>query len=110
MKLREVAYAREGDKCDIANICVFSYRSEDWPLLREQLTVERVRDKFGPLVKGAILRYEYPKLEGLNFVMHEALGGGVSLSLRVDGHGKSYGSLILDIDLDVDRPPPSDGA
>ncbi|OLO25774.1 hypothetical protein PZ61_0235645 [Streptomyces sp. MNU77] len=99
MKLREIAYAREGDKTDSANICVFPYAEEDWPRLRDAVTVEAVRRKFGDLVKGTVTRYEYPNLPGLNFVLTEALSGGVSLSLRVDGHGKTYASLLLDLDV-----------
>lgn len=100
MKLREVAYSRSGDKGDVANICVFVYDDDHWDALRREVTVDRVREKFGGLVKGDIVRYELPGTKGLNFVMTEALGGGVSMSLRADPHGKSYQSLILDLDVD----------
>ena len=102
MKLREFAYSRSGDKGDIVNLCVFVYDDDNWEVLRRELTVEKVRDKFGGLVKGEITRYELPGTKGLNFVMTEALGGGVSMSLRTDPHGKSYQSLILEIDIDAD--------
>lgn len=102
MKLREFAYSRSGDKGDISNLCVFVYDDENWDVLQRELTVEKVREKFGSLVKGEITRYELPGTKGLNFVMTEALGGGVSRSLRADPHGKSYQSLILDIDIDAD--------
>ena len=102
MKLREFAYSRSGDKGDISNLCVFVYDDDNWEVLRRELTVEKVREKFGGLVKGEITRYELPGTKGLNFVMTEALGGGVSRSLRTDPHGKSYQSLILDIDIDAD--------
>ena len=102
MKLRDFAYSRSGDKGDIANLCVFVYDDDNWDVLRRELTVEKVREKFGALVKGEITRYELPGTKGLNFVMTEALGGGVSRSLRTDPHGKSYQSLILDIDIDAD--------
>lgn len=100
MKLREFAYSRSGDKGDISNLCVFVYDDDNWELLRRELTVDKVRDKFGDLVKGDIVRYELPGTKGLNFVMTEALGGGVSRSLRADPHGKAYQSLILDVDID----------
>lgn len=103
MKLREFAYSRSGDKGDIVNLCVFVYNDDNWDVLRRELTVEKVRDKFGSLVKGEITRYELPGTKGLNFVMTEALGGGVSMSLRTDPHGKSYQSLILEIDIDADE-------
>ena len=103
MKLREFAYSRSGDKGDIVNLCVFVYDDDNWEVLRRELTVEKVRDKFGSLVNGEITRYELPGTKGLNFVMTEALGGGVSMSLRTDPHGKSYQSLILEIDIDADE-------
>jgi hypothetical protein len=99
VKLREWAYSRCGDKGDVSNICVFPYDPDDWERLREGLTVERVRELFGPLVTGAVTRYEVPSVQGLNFVLEGALSGGVSMSLRTDPHGKSYQSLLLDLEL-----------
>ena len=100
MKLREIAASRSGDKGDVSNICVFAYHPGDYPLLVEQLTADRVRCHFGDLVQGEVVRYELPLVQGLNFVLDRALGGGVSMTLRADPHGKSFQSLILDIDLD----------
>ena len=99
MKLREIAYSRSGDKGDVSNLCVFVYDDDNWELLQREVTVDKVREKFGDLVKGDIVRYELPGTKGLNYVMTEALGGGVSMSLRADPHGKAYQSLILDIDI-----------
>lgn len=99
MKLREVAYSRSGDKGDVSNICVFAYDPADYPTLAERLTADRVKEHFGALVQGDVVRYELPNVHGLNFVLDRALGGGVSMTLRVDPHGKSFQSLILDIDL-----------
>ncbi|MDG2427614.1 MAG: hypothetical protein P8M16_04220 [Acidimicrobiales bacterium] len=99
MKLREIAYSRSGDKGDISNICVFAYEDIHWETIRSEVTVDRVRDTFGDLVKGDIVRYELPGTKGLNFVMTQALAGGVSRSLRADPHGKSYQSLILDMEI-----------
>ena len=99
MKLREIAYARSGDKGDVSNICVFPYDDADWERVRDSVTVDAVRNLFGDLVKGDITRYELPSMHGLNFVMTEALSGGVSMSLRTDAHGKSYGSLILALEV-----------
>lgn len=99
MKLREVAYSRSGDKGDVSNICVFPYRDEDYEWLAQVLTPEVVKAKFGPLVKGEVVRYDVPTLHGFNFVLTQALAGGVSISLRADPHGKAYQSLILDIEL-----------
>ena len=99
MKLREIAYSRSGDKGDVSNICVFAYDPADYPTLAERLTVDVVRQHFGALVEGDIVRYDLPNVHGLNFVLDRALGGGVSMTLRVDPHGKSFQSLVLDIDL-----------
>lgn len=99
MKLRSVAYSRSGDKGDVSNICVFPHDDRDFEWLREVLTAELVTKTFGDLVAGDVTRYEIPVNCCLNFVLTRALSGGVSKSLRVDPHGKSYQSLILDIDL-----------
>ena len=101
MKLREIAYSRSGDKGDTSNICVFAYRDSDFDLLRERLTADLVKARFGGLIRGEVTRYEMPRAHGLNFVLTEALGGGVSMTLRADPHGKSYQSLVLDLDLEV---------
>ena len=99
MKLREIAYARSGDKGDTSNICVFVYDRADYPRLCAAVTAEAVREKFGPLVRGEVTRYEIPASHGLNFVLTRALDGGVSRTLRADPHGKSYGNLLLDLDV-----------
>lgn len=99
VKLRELAYSRCGDKGDVSNICVFPYDPADWERLRDGVTVDRVRALFGSLVTGPITRYEVPSVQGLNFVLEGALAGGVSMSLRVDPHGKSLQSLVLDLEL-----------
>jgi hypothetical protein len=104
VKLREIAASRSGDKGDVSNICVFAYDPKDYPLLVEQLTADRVRCHFGDLVQGEVVRYELPLVQGLNFVLDRALGGGVSMTLRADPHGKSYQSLMLDIDLAEQEP------
>ena len=99
MKVRDIAHSRAGDKGDISNVCVFVDDEKDWPLLQEKLTVDKVREKCGSLVKGDINRYVYPNLHGLNFVLEGALDGGCNFGLRLDVYGKSYSSLLLDIDL-----------
>jgi hypothetical protein len=99
VKLREIAYSRSGDKGDTSNVCVFVYDPADYERLRAALTADVVREKFGSLVRGSVTRHEIPSAHGLNFVLTRALGGGVSLTLRADPHGKSYQSLVLDIDV-----------
>jgi len=100
MKLREIAHTRSGDKGNISNIAIIAYRVEDFPLLQSGLTVERVRDFFGPMVKGNIERFELPQLGALNFVLHDALAGGVTRSLAMDIHGKTLSTVLLDIEIE----------
>ena len=101
--LRELAHARSGDKGDINNIGVIAYEPHYYPLIRQWLTPERVKAHFGGIVNGAVTRYELPKVHALNFVLEGALGGGVTRSLSIDPHGKSYSALILTIPVEV--PP-----
>lgn len=99
--LRELAHARSGDKGDTSNIGVIAYDPADYELLREQLTVERVRSLYRGLVLGDVARYELPNIGALNFVMQRALAGGVTTSLSVDPHGKTRSSMILDLPIAV---------
>jgi hypothetical protein len=107
VKLREIAASRSGDKGDVSNICVFAYDPDDYHLLVERLTADRVRRHFGDLVQGQVTRYELPLVHGLNFVLDRALGGGVSMTLRADPHGKAFQSLVLDIELGDREPEPT---
>jgi hypothetical protein len=98
--LREIAFARSGDKGDTCSIGIVPYREEDIDVLRAQVTVDRVRELFGSLVKGTITRYEFRGIKALNFVMEEALDGGVSRSLNLDVHGKNYAMLMLTLSIE----------
>ena len=93
--LREIAHARAGDKGNRSNVSVFAFDPEHYDVLRDQLTAERLKREFGALLTGSVVRYELPALAGLNFVMDDALEGGVNESLNLDGHGKSWSSLLL---------------
>jgi hypothetical protein len=108
MKLREIAHSRTGDKGNISNISVIAYEARDYELLREQVTAARVKAHFTGIVQGEVVRYELPNLSALNFVMDQALGGGVTRSLALDAHGKSLSSALLDLDLDLDIAPAPD--
>jgi hypothetical protein len=99
MKLARVAHARAGDKGDISCISVIAYRAEDFPLLLREVTAERVKAHFQGIVHGAVERYELPNIHALNFVMHAALGGGVTRSLAMDAHGKSLSYALLDLEI-----------
>ena len=93
--LADIARARSGDKGDLANVAVFAPSDELYAAFCRELTNDRVREHFGRFVRGAVDRYEVPNLRALNFVLHEALDGGASRSLRSDPLGKSFGSLML---------------
>lgn len=99
MIVRDIAHARAGDKGDTLNVAVICHDPAHWPLLRDRLTVERVREAFAGMVRGEIRRYELPGLAALNFVLEGALAGGVSRSLSLDPHGKSLSSVVLGIGI-----------
>ena len=101
MKLYDIAHARAGDKGDTADISVIAYRIEDYGVLERWLTPDRVKAHFVGIVAGGVTRYELPQLGALKFVMENALGGGVTTSLELDVHGKSLGSLILAMDVEI---------
>jgi hypothetical protein len=99
MKLREIAHCRAGDKGDTLNVSVIAYDERDYPYLRENVTIERVRAAYAGLAQGDIERYEVPTIGALNFVLHAALAGGVTTSLGIDAHGKSFSAIMVNIDL-----------
>jgi hypothetical protein len=101
VQLVHLAHARSGDKGDTANVGVIAYDPEHYPLLRDALTVERVQAHFGPLVAGAVERFELPKLGALNFLLHGALGGGGTVSLMTDAQGKVFSTAILRMEIEV---------
>lgn len=102
--LREVAHARTGDKGDIACISVWVYDARDYGDVKRSLTAERVAAAYPGLWRGRVERFELPALNGLNFVLHDALEGGVNASLNLDAHGKSFSFLLLALDVEVSRP------
>ena len=101
VQLRHIAHGRSGDKGDTVNVGVIALAPEFWPVIREQLTIERVRQHFGDLVKGDVERFELPNLHALNFLLHEALGGGGTVSLMTDAQGKTFSTAMLRLEVDV---------
>ena len=99
MKLRELAHARAGDKGNICNISVIAHDPGDYAFLVEHVTAERVKAHLVDTARGRVERYELPGIGALNFVLHEALGGGVTRSLALDPHGKSLSSSLLDLEI-----------
>ena len=99
--LHQIAHARAGDKGNTSNVSVWVYDPGDYPLVKEQLTAERIKAAFPALIKGPVERYSLDQLHGLNFVLHEALEGGVNTSLNLDSHGKSWSYLLLSLPIEV---------
>ncbi|MBV9100736.1 MAG: hypothetical protein JOZ46_10195 [Candidatus Dormibacteraeota bacterium] len=102
IRLADVAHARSGDKGDLANVALFAPTDSLYAAFKREVTEERVRQLFGRFVQGRVDRYEVPNVRALNFVLHEALDGGAARSLRSDPLGKSYGSLLLRMEIEVD--------
>ena len=100
--LGEIAHTRSGDKGDTSNIGVIALRPEYYAVILREVTPERVKAHFGDLVKGDVERFELPNLHAINLLLHEALGGGGTVSLRVDAQGKTYGAGLLRMEIDVD--------
>lgn len=103
MKLHALAHSRAGDKGDISDISVVAYQVGDYEFLRQHVTAERVAEHFSDIALGPVDRYEVPGLHALKFVLHNALGGGVTRTLNQDIHGKTLGSSLLEMEL-PDRP------
>jgi hypothetical protein len=101
-RLYDLAHARAGDKGNTSNISVIAYDPADYERLRRQVTPERVKAHFAGIVRGAVERYELPRIFALNFVLHDALAGGVTRSLSLDPHGKSLSSWMLALEVEVD--------
>ena len=101
--LSRLAHARSGDKGDIANIGLIAWSPERYPILLREVTAERVLQYFSDRVKGPVERYELPNLGALNFVLHRALGGGGTVSLRTDAQGKTLASALLSMEIELDE-------
>lgn len=97
--LRDIAFARSGDKGDSANIAVFARSPAAYAWLRAELTATRVEEYFQPLGVGRVMRYEVPNLAALNFVLPHVLGGGGARSLRIDAQGKTLGMALLEMPI-----------
>jgi hypothetical protein len=95
----DLAHARSGDKGNTSNVAVIAYDEQGWERIRSQLTEDRVMQAYRHLAQGPVTRYEIPKLRALNFVIENALAGGVTRSLRLDPHGKSLSAVMLTIEL-----------
>ena len=102
VRLIEIAHARSGDKGDTANIGLIAIKERHYPVLVREVTAERVKRHFGRLCEGRVERFELPNIGALNFLLHNSLGGGGTLSLRADAQGKTLGAALLRMQVDVD--------
>ena len=99
--LHDVAHGRTGDKGNRINISLIAWREEVYPLLCEQVTVERVAALFAHRRPGRVQRFELPRLWALNFVIDDVLEGGVNDALNLDGHGKTHSYLLLSLPVRI---------
>jgi hypothetical protein len=100
--LSRIAHTRSGDKGDTCNIGVIAWKPSYYDVLAREVTAARVKAFFGDLVKGPVERFELPNLGALNFLLHQSLGGGGTVSLRLDAQGKTYGAALLRMEVEVD--------
>jgi hypothetical protein len=101
IQLRQIAHARSGDKGDTVNIGLIAQKPEHYPILVEAVTAARVREHFRGICSGQVERFELPNLSALNFVLHQSLDGGGTVSLRTDAQGKTYSSALLRMEINI---------
>lgn len=100
--LARIAHTRSGDKGDKANVGVMAWKDSYYPVLVREVTAGRVKTFFADLVSGPVLRHELPNLAALNFELFDALDGGGTISLRTDAQGKTFGAMLLDMEIEVE--------
>lgn len=101
VQLIKLAHARSGDKGDTANVGLIALHDEYYPILVREVTAERVKDHFNGICKGSVERFELPNLGALNFLLHESLGGGGTLSLMTDAQGKTFSTALLRMLIEI---------
>ena len=101
LQLVKLAHARSGDKGDTANVGLIALRDEIYPILVREVTAERVKQHFQGICKGEVERFELPNLGALNFLLHESLGGGGTLSLMTDAQGKTFSTALLRMEIEL---------
>jgi hypothetical protein len=103
VQLRQICHARSGDKGDTANIGLIALKQDFYPLIEKEVTAARVKKHFEGIVLGPVERFEMPNLGALNFLLHEALGGGGTKSLKNDAQGKTLSAALLRMEIDIDH-------
>ena len=102
-RLLELAHARSGDKGDTANVGLIARKPEFYPVLVKEVTAARVARHFKGMITGPVVRFELPNLKALNFLLHGALDGGGTISLKTDAQGKVFSTALLRMEIDVTR-------
>jgi len=102
VRLVEIAHARSGDKGDTANVGLIARDPKHYLALVREVTAERVKQHFAEVCKGEVQRFELPNLGALNFLLHESLDGGGTMSLKSDPQGKTYSAALLRMEIEVD--------
>ena len=101
VQLIKLAHARSGDKGDTANVGLIALRDEFYPLLVREVTAARVKEHFKGICNGEVERFELSNLGALNFLLHESLGGGGTLSLMTDAQGKTFSTALLRMEIEI---------
>jgi hypothetical protein len=101
IRLKQICHGRSGDKGDAANIGLIAYKKEDYTIIKEQVTAEKVKEFFKGICLGKVERYELPNINALNFILHETLGGGGTVSLKLDAQGKTLASALLKMEIEI---------
>ena len=101
IKLINIAHGRSGDKGDAANIGIIAYDDDGYEIIKKHLTAELVKKHFNGICHGKVERYELPNLRALNFMLHNTLGGGGTVSLKHDAQGKTLAAALLRIELEI---------
>ncbi|MEW6616287.1 MAG: hypothetical protein AB1401_12605 [Thermodesulfobacteriota bacterium] len=102
VRLKDLAYARSGDKGDVSNIGLMAFNKENYKIIKREVTPEKVKKHFKGMVKGDVKIYEMPNLDSLEIVLYNALGGGATRTLRLDQTGKSMGQALLWMEVEVE--------
>ena len=101
IQLKNICHGRSGDKGDAANIGIIAYDEKGFNIILKQLTAERVKEHFRGICKGEVERYELPNIRALNFLLHDTLGGGGTVSLKHDAQGKTLAAALLRMELEI---------
>ncbi|MCF8260567.1 MAG: hypothetical protein K9J12_07330 [Melioribacteraceae bacterium] len=101
IKLKDIAHGRSGDKGDAANVGIIAYDDNGWEVIKKYLTADRVKKHFEGICEGKVERFELPNIRALNFMLHNTLGGGGTVSLKYDAQGKTLAAALLRMEIEI---------